>query len=68
MGFSQIVTGLEKCAMIITNCNSTFVFCHLGLPYGFIKLSKRSIFVSDSYLNGSVFTAVKRMQSSKQSM
>ena len=32
----------------------------MGLPYGFIKLSKRSIFVIDSYLNGSAFTAVKR--------
>ena len=44
--------------------------CHLGLwkgPkgltdefYGFIKLRKRSIFVIDSYLKGSAFTAVKR--------
>ena len=31
----------------------------MGLPYGFIKLRKRSIFVIDSYLNGSVFTALK---------
>ena len=34
-----------------------------GLPdefYGFIKLRKRSIFVIDSYLNGSAFTALKR--------
>ena len=30
------------------------------LPYGFIKLRKRSIFVIDSYLNGSVFTALRR--------
>ena len=28
--------------------------------YGFIKSRKRSIFVIDSYLNDSVFTAVKR--------
>ena len=34
--------------------------CHLCLPYGFVKLRKRSIFVIDSYLNGSVFTALKR--------
>ena len=117
MGFSQIVTGLTKSAMIITNCDSTFFswktfvspwlyraigfewlwavidppwgegckgylfkasrigkdrdftrwiirkgreICHLGLPYGFIKLRKRSIFVIDSYLNGSAFTALKR--------
>ena len=32
----------------------------MGLPYGFIKLRKRSIFVIDSYLNGSEFTALKR--------
>ena len=32
----------------------------MGLPYGFIKLRKRSIFVIDSYLNGSVFTALKK--------
>ena len=32
----------------------------MGLPYGFIKLRKRSIFVIDSYLNGSAFTALKR--------
>ena len=42
--------------------------CDLCLPYGFIKFSIRSIFVIDSYLNGSEFTALKRMQSSKQSM
>ena len=29
--------------------------------YGFIKLRKRSIFVIDSYLNDSAFTAVKRV-------
>ena len=44
--------------------------CHLGLWkglkgltekfYGFIKSRKRSIFVIDSYLNDSAFTAVKR--------
>ena len=44
--------------------------CHLGLGkglkgltdkfYGFIKSRKRSIFVIDSYLNDSAFTAVKR--------
>ena len=28
--------------------------------YGFIKLRKRSIFVIDSHLNDSAFTAVKR--------
>ena len=28
--------------------------------YGFKKLRKRSIFVTDSYLNDSAFTAVKR--------
>ena len=28
--------------------------------YGFIKLRKRSIFVTDSYLNDSAFTGVKR--------
>ena len=28
--------------------------------YGFKKLRKRSIFVTDSYLNDSVFTAFKR--------
>ena len=28
--------------------------------YGFIKSKKRSIFVIDSYLNDSAFTAVKR--------
>ena len=32
----------------------------MGLPYGFIKLRKRSIFVIDSYLNGSAFTALRR--------
>ena len=32
----------------------------MGLSYGFIKLRKRSIFVIDSYLNGSAFTALKR--------
>ena len=35
---------------------------HLGLPYGFIKLRKRSIFVIDSYLNGSAFTALNNIQ------
>ena len=29
--------------------------------YGFIKSRKRPIFVIDSYLNGSAFTAVKRV-------
>ena len=29
--------------------------------YGFIKQRKRSIFVIDSYLNDSAFTAVKRV-------
>ena len=28
--------------------------------YGFIKTRKRSVFVIDSYLNDSAFTAVKR--------
>ena len=38
--------------------------------YGFIKSRTRSIFVIDSYLKDSEFTAVKReaMQSSKQGM
>ena len=31
-----------------------------GEFYGFIKSRKRSFFVIDSYLNDSVFTAVKR--------
>ena len=30
--------------------------------YGFIKWRKRSIFVIDSYLNDSAFTAVKRVE------
>ena len=36
--------------------------------YGFIKSRKRSIFVTDSYLNDSAFTTVKEIQSSKQGM
>ena len=36
--------------------------------YAFIKSRKRSIFVIDSYLKDSVFTAVKRDESSKQGM
>ena len=35
--------------------------CHLCLPYGFIKLRKRSIFVIDSNLNGSAFTALNNI-------
>ena len=31
-----------------------------GEFYGFIKSTKRSIFVIDSYLNDNTFTAVKR--------
>ena len=36
--------------------------------YGFIKSRKPSTFKIDSYSNDSAFTAVKRMQSSKQCM
>ena len=36
--------------------------------YGFKKSRKCSIFVIDSYLKDSAFTAVKGMQSSKQGM
>ena len=32
--------------------------------YGFIKSRKRSIFVTDSFLNDSAFTAVKRVAKS----
>ena len=36
--------------------------------YGFIQSRKRSIFVIDSYLKDSAFTAVKGIQSSNQRM
>ena len=36
--------------------------------YGFIKSRKQSTFVIDSYLKDSVFTTVKRDESSKQGM
>ena len=36
--------------------------------YGFIKSGKRSLFVICSYLKDSAFTAVKRVESSKQGM
>ena len=71
---SNLLTGLCRygcvCVCVCGEAPPKREICHLGLGkglkgltdkfYGFIKSRKRSIFVIDSYLNDSAFTAVRR--------